>query len=80
MLSCYDNLWPGASPGPPLDIRATQGGRPTWSVPGMAKAEGVDGAAHQIRQRQARAARLGVPRGAPASLARTFARTGVRRS
>ena len=43
--------------------------------PRKAKAEGLDGAAHQIRQRQAREARLGVPRGAPASLARTFAGT-----
>ncbi len=37
----YKNLWPGASPGPPNDIRAAQGGRPAWSVPGSASGAGT---------------------------------------
>ena len=54
MLSCHDNLWPGESPGPPHDIRAPQGGRPTFGR-GLAReprpALGLGGRAGRAGQR-----------------------------
>ncbi len=68
VLLFYNNLWPGASPGPPNDIRAAPGGHPAWSVPGSASGAGRRG----CRPRP--------PRPAPARRCRTARRPAGRRT
>ena len=80
VFSCYENLWPGGAPRTPArHPRATR--RPPDMVrPRKAEAEGMDGAAHQTRQRQARRERWRATRHAPRRWRGPSPKRRVRRS